>query len=192
MSLSFNTAPGQVMYAPARDLAYLTPALLYSVARAFNEEYFRELVSVVAAAMHSTRDEAWDELCRANDAYAQYAMSLCEDPAERVEDVLKRSGFTSLHPAAQVGYMAQLGQVVTGMLYQGVRDTTLSDAPRPSSLEDMLKIGHAARRALNGTDEQVEHAELLNGLHYTLKQLLAVGVDRVNIRGVVSEAMKAE
>lgn len=145
----YNLAPGGLMYSPARDFAYNYPQLIKCIIDSFNADYWPQLTEVVGKAMDTSDDCAFDELCKAKEAYCQYINICCEDPTETVKDVLRRAGWFEIDDAAQAGWMAMMGYVMTGQLFGGLRDVTPEDQRARPEAEAMLEYGREARRVLN-------------------------------------------
>lgn len=141
------------MYAPARDWAWCLTPIIERVAVCFKQGVWPIVFDVVQTALgDETGEETAAELFKANDAYAKFAQSCTEQIDLTIEDALRESGFLSVHPAAQVGYLAMLAQIFTGNLFEGLRDVTpAGETPAfAAELERLMKRGIDSRRILNG------------------------------------------
>lgn len=155
------------LYTPQRDWAVNYPHMIKCIASAFNRGFWPEVIEVVAAAKGSTIDEAWEELLKAHEAYRTFYKMCTEEPSESLDDVLDRCGWHSLTQAAKCGYLAMLGQVMTGQAFDGLRDVTpvggMSDMVR--ALDELAQSGFEGRRVMNnmtkGDDLKVDLATLV-------------------------------
>jgi hypothetical protein len=138
------------MYCPERDFAYNYPRMVSCVIRAFNSELWPELLETLNKGYDG--ENLWDEVCQAKERFCQFLDTCCQDPTENVEAVLKRSGFLDLHPSAQIAWCAMLGQVMTGQLFQGIRDVT-TQGEKHEMIIKLMQQARAAAETLNGTPD---------------------------------------
>ena len=156
------------MYSPERDFAYQYPALIKHIRRNFNLNLWPELMAVVEAGMEASgieNPDVFTEMDKANIAYSRFTEICCENPKESVTDCLIRSGFKDVHPAAQFGWMAMMGAVMTGQLFIGLRDITYSDAgvsSRPS-LTEMSEGSDEVVTCLNTAEETLVNNDPADG-----------------------------
>jgi len=199
MTLAYNTGPGGLMYAPARDFAYNYPQMIACMRNAFSDKYWPALTDVLmtGACYDRPSDEStaaeliWDGLCEANDAYANFLNICCQDPDESFEQVLVRSGWKEVPDFAKVGWFAMMGQIMSGQIFQGLRDITVAGATAPSCMADLLRSGHESRRLNSnpGVSSEKEQAELLRCLTAQVSTLRTMGVGADQIKKAFSDAM---
>lgn len=192
MPLSYNMAPGGLHYAPARDYAYNYPQMIQSIIRAFNKDYWPDMLKTLAEARTDCTAEdfepLWEDVCKAKDCFCEFINIICQDPEENVEQVLERSGFTKLCPAAQIAWMAMMGQVMTGQLFMGIRDITGMGEQHASVLE-LLQVGHNARRLMNNADVAKERDLAVAALQQAAKAAQDTGMSQTDVRKVINEAL---
>jgi len=201
MTFSYNTGPGGLMYAPARDFAYNYPQMVACVRNAFSKETWQELIRLltvyekaIAAVDHERQCEGytervWDQLCEVNDRFCAFLNISCQDSAESFFDVLDRSGWSTASDTGKVGWLAMLGLVMMGQLFQGLRDITKEGATAPSCMSELLKSGFDSVKVFNQQTSE-EFAE--NGfrqLTAAVKTLRTAGVPASAIRACFEEAM---
>lgn len=184
MPISYNTGPNQLMYSPERDFAYNYPRMVSCVIRAFNSELWPELLSTLATPEYSA-EALWDDVCRAKDRYCQFLETCCQDPTEKVGDVLKRSGFTDLPQPAQIAWCAMLGQVMTGQMFQGIRDVTVQGETHEMIIK-LMQQGRVAAEVLNGAPSDAS-ADISEGrFHNAVATLREAGYDQQDIRDLLA------
>lgn len=191
MPLSYNVSPGGLHYSPERDYAHNYPRMVACVIRAFNHEFWPDLLNVLAGDFAPSTDRLWEDVCKAKDCFCQFLNICCEDPKETVEDVLKRSGFTALPQAAQIAWMAMLGQVVTGQLFSGIRDTTPMGEKNPTVLR-LLQTGRDAARLMNGVPPGADTEELKRGFTLYAEALREAGVEQQEVRKLLTDTFIKE
>lgn len=151
MTMSFRPRGGDgPQYAPERDFAYSHVRLIECCIRSWNLDLWPQLRQFC-----EDHETTIVELTAAKDAYCSYINKCCEDPQEKVEDVLHRAGWHEVPLLAQLAWLAMLGTVMTGQLFQGLRDVTLQ-GDRPYGTEQLAMAGHEARRAMLGSGDLEE------------------------------------
>ena len=157
MPLQYNMGPGGLMYSPSRDFAYQYPAMIKRMRENFNHHNCPELEAVVEAGMLATFEpkrpgdvpDVFGELDKANVAYSRFLEICCENPEETVADCLERSGFNDVHPAAQFGWLAMMGTIMTGQMFVGLRDITTRGPTAVTDEQEMNQAGDEASDAIN-------------------------------------------
>jgi len=198
MSTSYNTTPGGLMYCPERDFAYNYPRLVACVRNAFNTEYWPALVRLLEDSLADKpavdrQLAVWDALCASNDAFSQFVNSCCQDPKETFEQVATRAGWTEVPVVGQVGWMAMLGTVMMGQLFQGLRDVT-QQGNIPSCAADLDKAGFDSVRVNcnPGVTEQQWKEQVLRHLAAAVATARTAGAEPVEINRVFREAMLSD
>jgi hypothetical protein len=201
MTFSYNTGPGGLMYAPARDFAYNYPQMVACVRNAFNKETWPELLRLLTRydeAMTGVgheltydgyEDRVWASLHEANVKFCAFLNICCQDSNEDFYAVLERSGWPDVPETGKVGWLAMLGLVMMGQLFQGLRDITKEGATAPSCMSELMKSGFDSVKAFNQQTSE-EFAE--NGfrqLTAAVKTLRTAGVQASAIRACFEEAM---
>lgn len=171
------------MYSPERDFAHNYPQMIKCVIDAFNRDYWPTLIDTLGG------DPAFDAAVQAKDAYCKFVEICTDDPAESIDDVLTRSGFTAVPEVGRVAFLAMLGQVMTGQLFVGLRDVTaLTD--KPACLAALLQGGDAVRRALNGIDLTTEQTRLTDSLQQVINRMSTSGMGPREIDLAVTAAQR--
>lgn len=191
MTVSYNTGPGGLMYAPARDFAHNYPQLVACVRNAFVEGYWPTLTQLLGEAADHSDEYVWDKLCDANDKFAEFIRLSCRDSTQSFDDVLAASGWSGLPEFAKVGWLAMLGTVMMGQLFQGLRDITAAGLQAPSCMDRLMRAGFDARRATNRPNVscEQEQSEMLQMLSSVAQSLVTSGVSLDAIRKTVDEAV---
>ena len=185
--LQYNTGPGGLMYAPARDFAYNYPQMIKCIIEAFNKDHWPALLGVLGEGLDE--DYVWGQAIAAKDAYCAYLNKCCEDPSESLEQVLDRSGWNGVDELGQIAFLAMMGQVMTGQLFQGLRDITYEGEGARSEVTGLAQAGQAARRAMNGISEADERTQLEFELNEALLALETHGLPKGEIMGLVRKAL---
>lgn len=191
MTVSYNLAAGGLHYSPERDFSYNYPRMVSCVIRSFNVEYWPALLEVLAKDYPGGKDALWQEVCKAKDAYCEFLNSCCQDPAEKVGDVLDRAGFTALPEEAKIAWSAMLGEVVTGQIFQGVRDVT-AQGTQSSSIVKLLNAGMEAAKYINKAPTDAGKEDLVKGFKLHALVMREQGVSQQEIRQMLSEAFNSE
>jgi hypothetical protein len=179
------------MYSPERDFAYNYPRMISCIIRCFNTEFWPELLQVLGANYPGGPDALWEELCETKDRYCEFLSTCCQDPNEKQPaDVLIRSGFMQKSPLAQIAWMAMLGQVVTGQIFQGLRDITPSGQQRSKVVELMISAKSAAE-ALNKTSDKYS-AEQDKQFEQLVLSMRESGLNQQQIRDKLSAVFNRE
>jgi len=194
--LQYNTGPGGLMYSPSRDFAYNYPQLVKCIINSFNVGRWPELVYTMSQAHYADRtlteeEDAfiWGKICEAKDVYCNFLNECCVDPDETVDQVLDRVGWNNLPEAAQITWLAMMGQVMTGQVFQGLRDVTYQGEGARSEVKELLQAGQAARRAMNGIDAETEREVLELALKEAAEELAANGLSKSEILDIVRKTL---
>jgi len=134
--------------------------------RNFNLGNCPELEAVVKAGMLADfvpkqpgdEPDVFEELDKANVAYSRYLEICCENPDETVSECLERSGFKDVHPAAQFGWLAMMGTIMTGQMFVGLRDVTTHGSTVVSDEPTMTDAGDEVSNALNKVEPVDDNA----------------------------------
>jgi hypothetical protein len=171
------------MYAPERDFAYNYPQMISCIIRAFNINFWPDLLEQLETA---NKDVAvWDETCKAKDCFCEFLNICCEDPEEKLPDVLKRSGFTDVHPLGQIAWFAMMGQVMAGQLFQGVRDVT-PQGTQHSTISELMQVAQTAARLFNKVPEGLDETEMRAGFTQYARALKDLGLPQGELRKIVA------
>jgi len=187
--IQFNVQKGGDMYAPSRDFAHNYPRMIEQVVRCFNQDYWPELYKLYVECYTSSKhrgdgyeigagasEEAFAILEKTKDVYCKFINESYKRPGECCDDVLQRVGWLDLPVAAQVTWLAMLGQVMTGQLFAGVRDLYMG-GETPADFDVLMAAGHDARRAMNKIDKSVEVARDTNaGFRSAVRAARAAGL----------------
>lgn len=124
------------LYAPNRDVAHNFRFVVEEVARrlaAYRWDAYKCL----------TRPPSDEELGEAAKRFIEFVASAADDPHESMERALERVAFLELSYSAQLAYMATLGQVVSGIYFNGVRAATTGGVGPCSGADigSMIKTG---------------------------------------------------
>lgn len=202
--LAFSVEQGGNMYAPSRDFAYNYPRMITTIINCFSQNYWPELyesylelfrVSKGIPAADFARglesrynEEAFTELEKAKDVYCAFINEAHEDKAQGCTDALGEVGWGDVPTPAQVTWLAMLGQVVTGQLFQGIRDMRREDGTKSAEIEELLEAGHDARRFMNGVDASEEkRADVEQLMRSATKRARAAGLSFDEIEELVAD-----
>lgn len=198
--VSYNREHGGLMYAPARDFAYNYPVMIRCIRDAFSREYWPGLLRLVAKAsiaLPLTDEEyaaaeqaAWDDLERANLAFTQFINISCQDSSETFDDVCARSGWNDVPEPARMGWLAMLGTVMMGQLFQGLRDVTKEGVDAPSCAASLLRSGHKARCSSQGIDRDAEREHDLSRLMALGRKLRDAGMSASDLVDAFEEGLR--
>lgn len=136
--MSININVGEVKYAPSRDVVYLWPMVLTSVADRLEDRSDRFL--------HAWLDEqgvTTDDLGAAMGAYCKFMEHAHCEPDKNVVDMIRDSGWWECRWEARHAVMFYAGVMMTGIFFRGTRDVTLAGAAAIPSVQYLLR--HAAR-----------------------------------------------
>ena len=193
--MQYNLPTAADMYAPARDFAHNYPAMIQSIIRAFNTDYWPALFGWLAEeymrlnpddTAEDCQNGAFDDLEAAKDVYCKFLSSCCEDPEESVEDVLTRAGWNQVPLPVQMAWFSMMGQVMTGQLFAGVRDLTPlgGKGGKIEEIKHFIEAGQKARRELNGIGEPVE---VQNHLREAVRAVRGLGMTFDQIHEIVDD-----
>jgi hypothetical protein len=201
--LSFRMEQGGDMYAPSRDFAHNYPQMIQTVIECFKHNYWPELWDSYLLAYCLANDEpmqlegleadrladaAFDELEQAKDTYCAFINEACADKAQGCTDALGEVGWGDVPVPAQVTWLAMLGQVLTGQLFQGIRDLQREPGDKPAEVEELLAAGHDARRFMNNIDAGEEkRADVELAVRNAVRVARASGMSFVDIEELVAD-----
>jgi hypothetical protein len=120
MTVQIRPTGGGTPYAPVRDVAHCWQGIVKEVAVRLENAphpFIREMLQQEHTSMA--------DLAKACEAFCLFCATACTNPDENMSQALQRSGWFSVQPAAQVAYMAFLGQATAGVFFCGIRDATL-------------------------------------------------------------------
>jgi hypothetical protein len=198
--IAFNVGAGGDMYAPSRDFALNYPQMVRMVVGCFNQEYWPELYSQYLACWALANDklpaavsatdnlQAFAELEEAKNAYCAFLNQACVAEPQSCDQALEASGWLAQTTAAQTAWLAMLGQVLTGQLYQGIRDVQRVPGEVPATIEELLAAGQHVRRRMNGVDELRERREsVLRTVRHAIREARAAGLSFPEIAELVAD-----
>lgn len=121
---------------------------------------FRPIMEILAARIE---DGVWDELKTVMEflglshdelgeavvALIQFVRSSTENPREDMRDCLERSGFLRMRAEAQVAVAAQLGQILLGVHFAGVREATLGGVGPGMDLQQLAETAQRLSQYLS-------------------------------------------
>ena len=132
-----------VPYAPARDIVYLLPSVVQNVAERLEEERFVTLHSWLQE-RHVTSEEL-AEACR---AFIEFMRTAHERPKETVQEALERVGWFEVRDEARIAYIFYIGAQLMGVMWQGVRDTSILTDEVLMEMNRLADLGDQVQRAL--------------------------------------------
>lgn len=141
--LQFNMGPGQPMYAPARDIAYLYPHVTAQVEQRLYEGPFQPLSRWLRE-----RGISDSVLADAVKVYCQFLNAAHQKPEQSVEECLEEVGWFSVPAEARIAIMFYVGAAMTGSFFQGIRDVT-KEGENPRHMAALLAVGNRAARYAN-------------------------------------------
>jgi len=130
-------------YAPYRDIAHFFPHLARAAAYGLAREAWDPWLAGYLE--HTNVDES----CL-GDAAVVLAKLINTSTAAELEGVvpwLEGAGFFELPAPAQFALLAEIGQVVLGMFFMGIREATAINT-RPALSEELVKVGQEVQTAL--------------------------------------------
>lgn len=141
MAIQFNIEQGGMLYAPSRDIRYGWTAAMRLVAARFDARAWPELAEWL-----DERGVSWDAQCSAMEALCRTLTESCQNPAESLEDLLRRHGWFDGPFEARAALMAMFGTVCLGQLFHALRSTS-ELGHRPVEFEPILhEEGDVMRR----------------------------------------------
>jgi len=130
---------GEVRYAPSRDIAYLWPSLLATVADRLEDAPMEGLHKIL-----KERGVTLDDLGEAAGAYCRF-INFCHRELDwNMQQCLDESGWEKVKPEAQIAYLFYAGALLTGTFFQGIRDALPANDER--RLPVMDDLNQAARQ----------------------------------------------
>lgn len=143
MPMQYNMGPGQPMYSPARDIAYMYPQIVQGVENRLYEGPFKPLSEYL-----KSQGVTEIELAEAVRVYCLFLNSAHKTPGQTVEQCLEEVGWMSQPPAARIAVMFYLGGALTGSFFQAIRDIT-KQGDDPAHVEALTVCGQRAARYMN-------------------------------------------
>lgn len=202
--LSFNLVAGGDHYAPSRDFARNYPRMIEMVIGCFSSRYWPKLMdlhwqlycleqgtdwtNMSEQEREKSQDEAFDALERCKDTYCNFLQEACEDKRQGCTQALVNVGWGDVDHASKIAWLAMLGEVVSGQIYQGIRDLQREPGEVPADFAQLLKGGHEMRQFDNGIDGASEakldrQREMRNGV----RKLRAAGFSFDELRELVAD-----
>jgi len=127
---------GEVKYAPKRDVVYLFPAVIRSVAARLEDAPFAPLHVLLRQ-----RGISQDDLGEALGCYIKYMNAAHQNPELKMWDVLEASGWNACKPEAQIAVMFYTGIIFTGAFFEGVREVVPLGGRAPAVVTDLVVAG---------------------------------------------------
>ena len=138
------------LYSPNRDVAHNFRFVVTEVARRLEEGTWPELDALLVTALNPTSLQCNQvQLGQAAKAVITFVATAVQDPKEDMYAALIRSGWFAVPLAAQVAYMACLGQVMAGVYFHGARESTLGGEGPCSSVGDLVAAGRRVSQMMS-------------------------------------------
>ncbi len=129
------------MYAPERDIAYITPTLM------------RAAIDMLDVSNRAPDTQEWIELCGIEEseldaaivrfAEAQQYYVSNSNPVNSITEALQRTKFFEIRPAVRMVLLASIGEALSGAWFTAVRDVTNINEDAPVQRE-MVEFAEAA------------------------------------------------
>lgn len=132
MTLQLNV--GKIRYAPSRDIAYLFPSILSSVADRLEDAPSEDLNELLEG-----RQVTLDDLGAACEAYCNFINSSHQEPGQTMWDVLEECGWHDLKPEVRVAYLYYVGAMMTGTFFKGIRDAVPEHGVIITPIQELLQ-----------------------------------------------------
>ena len=132
-------------------------------------------------------------MCDANDVFPKFIAICCQDSTETFADVVVRSGWQNVPEVGKIGWLAMLGEVMMGQLFQGLRDITKEGSTAPSCMEQLLRSGFNSALWHNSNGDADEL--LQNGVarfSAAARTLRLAGVSPTELRIVLETVLVSE
>lgn len=131
------------LYNANRDVAHNFREVVMEIADRLENERWPELKAIL-----DREGTTMDELGKACEAYCRFVAGATHNAKESMVDVLARSGWWDVSPAAQVAYMSVLGTVISGYYFAGAREATLGGVGPTLRYEDLAARGGECARLM--------------------------------------------
>ena len=115
--MTLNLLVGEVRYSPARDVAYLWPGLLATLADRLEDRADPEI--------HKILDEhgiTLDDLGEAVGALCRFANSSHKNLDDNMSQCLEKSGWHDAKPEARIACLYYIGAMIVGTFFKGIRE----------------------------------------------------------------------
>lgn len=132
MTLQLNV--GEVRYAPSRDIAYLFPSVLSSVAAHLEDAPSEDLNELLDG-----RQVTLDDLGAACEAYCNFINASHQTIERTMWDVLEECGWHDLKPEVRVAYLYYVGAMMTGTFFKGIRDAVPERGATITPIQELLQ-----------------------------------------------------
>jgi len=119
----------ELLYAPSRDIGYMTVTFFQFVAQRLEEEADPFIHKVLMRDYGVTAQD----LCDVCDAHAKF-FAAAEDETP-VLDAVQASGLHNTKPAARIVFFYYGGLMLNGMMYEGIQDTCRSKEEMESRID---------------------------------------------------------
>jgi hypothetical protein len=134
-------------------------------------------------------------VCEAKDRFCQFLDTCCQDPNENLDQILERSGFQDVPHVAQIAWMAMLGQVMTGQLFQGIRDVTLQ-GEKHEMIVTLMQRAREAAAIFNGVYDPFDSAHIALTQEERFRTLVTEmresGMSQQNVRDMLANVFNKE
>jgi len=169
--------------------------MLKRVSHLFDKDFWPEIVHYVARVRSVPVDAAWELLVDASQAYSKY-VNLCAGDSTSVQrsikDCMEESGWAAIPSEGQIGYLAMLGQVLTGQLYNAVRDVTPMAGPHSELVQYYLDTAQSSDVSRRVTNRLKLSDDLKTDLRHILIRLRDEDVSWDVINRVVTQQVNLE
>lgn len=130
------------LLSPDRDIAHNFRFVIEEANRRLGDDRWGDLAEII-----KHYDVSRDDLAKACEAMVVFVVGAAE-PGLTMHELLTQAGFFTIKPAAQIAYMATVGQIVTGVYWQGARLASITGKGPCRGLEDYLAAGRETARLL--------------------------------------------
>ena len=141
--LQYNMGPGQPMYSPGRDIAYLYPHVVAQVEQRLYEGPFKPLSRWL-----QERGVTEFDLAKAVEVYCKFLNAAHQKPEQSVEECLEEAGWFQVPDEARIALMFYIGAAVGGSFFQGIREAT-REGETPRHMATILAVSNRAARYAN-------------------------------------------
>ena len=139
------------MYAPNRDIAWVTPDFTRVALEAMGEINWNADAYGPYLRDTNTTEE---DLGKAAEALAKAYGLFCDDEIKSPLEALTKAGFFDTPTPAQVAIVYKVGQVFIGSFFVGIRDVLLKGEDKPASVAELIEAGRSLAVRLNGRPKE--------------------------------------
>jgi hypothetical protein len=132
-----GTSVGEIPYAPARDIVYLYPDVIRTVAERLEQQPVKELHDWL-----DSQKVTLDDLGEAMKAFSLFMNAAHQEPDKTLWQVLTECGWDNCKWQARTAVMFYTGILLSGTFFKGIRDVTVlggNTIPQVTALLDAGK-----------------------------------------------------